>query len=340
MLLNAYVTHRDPPPIDFPHTLRGRRDRSDRELVAHLRGFMGFVTQRGKRPMNATRYAVIRHLERVRHHVALEIDVPALPAFARWASAANSLVFTEDARVTAPDGATLVDPETGDAAPGAVLPYPVDSVGRKAATDAKLTPLGIQPPGSLPPVVSEIEVELRTPADVARRSLALFACALRAESISTGNEIPVADLRARLPLAVAAMTDAERAFFDASPPERQTVVNHLWRYESLAVLAWALELTPQLPFPNAITDVPALAKVMFAQNTPSFGVTARLRPTAEILDALDLHFRLHWATTDARVKRSAPPGSLEASVVLERHYALNWLTRFEDAPWDDVTTPT
>jgi hypothetical protein len=67
---------------------------------------------------------------------------------------------------------------------------------------------------------------------------------------------------------------------------------------------------------------------------------ARLRPTGELLDALDLSFRLHWATTDARVKNAAPPAGLEPGVVAERHHALNWLVRFQDAAWDDVETPT
>jgi hypothetical protein len=43
----------------------------------------------------------------------------------------------------------------------------------------------------LPPVVGAQEVELRSAADVARRTLALFLVAVRAESLATNNEIPV-----------------------------------------------------------------------------------------------------------------------------------------------------
>ena len=74
-----------------------------------------------------------------------------------------------------------------------------------------------------------------------------------------------------------------------------------------------------------------------AQRDPA---TLRQRPTAEILDQLDLHLRLHWLTTEARLgRRDAEPG-VDPGVVLERHRALNWLVRFEDADWDDVDTPT
>ena len=95
----------------------------------------------------------------------------------------------------------------------------------------------------------------------------------------------------------------------------------------------------ELPFPEATCDVAALAKTLVARDA-AFVSGARLRSTAEILDALDLTFRLHWATTDARVKKTPPPNGVDPGVVAERHYALNWLVRFEDADWDDVTTPT
>ena len=61
---------------------------------------------------------------------------------------------------------------------------------------------------------------------------------------------------------------------------------------------------------------------------------------SRILDALDLHYRLDWAPTDARINTRAAPASLEAGVVFERHHALNWLTCFGDADGDDVQTPT
>jgi len=301
---------------------------------------MGFVTAKGQRPMTQTRYHVLRHLERVQHHLALEVEDAAMDAFAAWAREANALVFRTDACVCAPDGAVLVDPATGDPEPGAEVPYPADAVERKDRTEALLGSLGVRVPKSLPPVVAEVEVELRAPREVASRCLALFACVLRAESLASKKEIPVSELRRRMPLAFDAMSPKERAFFGATPPADQDVVNHLWRYEALATLAWAVGLTGPLPSATTVCDVPALAKLMFAANDAAFLDRARLGATRYLLDALDLHFRLHWATTDARIKGAAPPAGLEPSVVLERHYALNWLTRFEDADWDDVETPT
>lgn len=340
MLVNAYCTLREPPPLSFAHQLHARRDHTDPELVPHLNGFMGFVMGGGQREMNQSRYHVLGHLQRVRHHLAMEVEDEDLDAFAGWARAANAILFLRDGSVRTPEGDVLVDPESGDADDDADVPYPPDAVRRKQASDAALAARGLKVPRSLPPAVAEVEVELRSAAEVARRCLALFACAVRGESLASGDAIPVADLRARMPVAFASLSPSEEAFMaDASPPQ-QDVVRHTWRYEALAVLAWALSEDGELAWPDRTCDVPALARAMLARDGARWPTEARLRAPAAILDALDQHLRLHWATTDARMGNRPPPAGLEPGVVFERHYALNWLTRFQDADWDDVDTPT
>lgn len=340
MLVNTYLTHLAPPALEFPHQLRARRDRSDPELGGHLNGFMGFVMDRGKRPMTAMRYGVLRHLERVQHHVSFEIESAQLPALERWAVAANAILFLEDGTVRAPDGKVLVDPATGDPEPGAVLPYPADALLRREATGKTLAEHGVRVPPHLPPCVSAIEVELREPRDVAARVLALFVCAVRAESLAANEPLPVASMQQRTPLGFAALSPKEAAFMRAAEPTRQDVTNHVWRYEAIVPLAWSLGILESLPFPATICNVPVLAKTVLGLDADAFVASARLRPVGELLDALDLTFRLHWAVTEARARQSAPPAAVEAGAVFERHHALNWLTRFADADWDDVETPT
>ena len=338
MIINAYATHRAPPPLDFPHDPGGRRDRSDPELVPHLQGFMGFVMDGGNRPMSAMRYGVLRHIERVHHHLSFEIDAES-PAVAAWAQAANAILLHEDGSVRAPDGKVLVDPTTGDPEPEAELPYPADAVARKATSDKQLAERGVPVMPDLPPSVSEVEVELREPRDVASRILALFVCAARAEGLAHGEPLPVATMRKRMPLGFAALTPKEKAFMASAAPAQQTVVNQIWRYEAILPLAWSVHLVDSVPFPAAICDVNGLGEKIFALNADQFVASARLRPASEILDLLDVTFRLHWAATEARRAERELPG-VEAGSVVERHYALNWLTRFADADWDDVDTPT
>jgi hypothetical protein len=340
MLVNAYCTLRSLPPLGFPHVLRSRRDRRDPKLAEHLRGFAGFIMGGGKRPMTPLRYHVLRHIDLVQWQVALEVEDSQRDAFQAWAVAANAIVFLPDATVRDPAGLLLADPLTGDPEAGAELPHPADATLRKGRTEAQLAALGIAVAKGLPPVAGEGEVELRDVADVVARCHALFACALRAESIASGHELPVEKIRARLPAAAAALSAKERSFFEDAAPERQAVVQHVWRYESLAALLWSLGALPDLPLPDALCDVPPLANIMFAEHGAGLAARARLRPPGEILDATDLHLRLHWATTDARVRNAPAPAALEPGVVFERHYALNWLTGFQRAAWDDVDTPT
>ena len=318
--------------------LAGRRDRSDRALGTQLDGLMGFVMEGGKRPMTAIRYGVLRHLERVRHQLSFETTEEA--AVARWAQAANALVFhAEDRTLRAPDGKVLVDPITGDPEPGAALPYPADAVARQRAISQRLEEHGIHVPAHLPPCVSEAEVELREPRDVATRVLALFICAARAEALVANEPRQVAMMQERMPRGFAALSPRELAFMHASAPPQQDVIDHLCRYEAIVPLAWSLGIVDSLPFPRAICDVPALAATLFELDAEAFVGSARLRPVGELLDALDLTFRLHWAVTDARIQQRAPEG-VEPGAVSERHHALNWLTRFVEAAWDDVPTPT
>jgi hypothetical protein len=66
----------------------------------------------------------------------------------------------------------------------------------------------------------------------------------------------------------------------------------------------------------------------------------KLRSKSEILDASDLFYRLHWATTQAQLDGQPPPGGLDPEVVFEWHYAINWITKYDDLDWDKVTIDT
>lgn len=336
--VNAYCTHRDPPPLGFAHSLNSRRGRSDPELTEHLNGFIGFV-MRTRPQMTAALYATLRHIERVQTQISFEVDPAVFDEMVGWAQQANAIFFMPDGAVLNPSGAVLVDPS---GAPGtAAVPFPADAVLRKQSTDTALAERHIRVPASLPPVVGETEVQLRSAEDVARRALALMLVAVRAESLSAGEPLPVAELREKLSAGYDAASPAEHAFLSEEQPPEQSIVNSVWRYEALFVLAWALGLFDELPFPDRICDVPAVAKAFFDADRARLVSEARLRDASDILDALDLHYRLHWAARQAmQVEHKEPPAGLEPGVLQERHHALNWLTRFADAEWDDVDTPT
>jgi hypothetical protein len=340
LLINAYCTVSDPPPLSFPHLLRAHRDRNDAELEPHLRDFAGYLLARCNGEMTSHLFGVTEHIARVRHQFALEVEDTDRSAFAGWARRANAVLFVPDGSVLDPAGEILVGPDGEGPAEKAVLPFPEDAVERKRRTELKLGELGIRTPQSLPPVVGEPELVTRSPQEAATRALSLFVVALRAESLAARQEIAVSDLRSRLPLAFATLTPNESEFLGSPQPESRAVVQFAWRYECVFVLLWALGIAAELPWPSAVCDVPWTARTMIDADQGSFISDARLRSDADILDALDLHYRLNWTAVQARLDHADTPAGLDGDVVQERHYALNWLTRYQDADWDAVDTST
>ncbi len=340
ILVNAYSTLRDQVTIEFPHTVRSLRSAGDSGMREHLNGFMGFVCDGGEREMTATLFSVMRHIDRVHQHYSFEIEDDQLDDLADWGWQSNSIYFLPDGTVRDPAGAVLVDPATGTAQPEALVPYPADAIERSKRSDIWLANRGIPTLASLPPVIGEHEVVLRSADDVAWRIQSLFIVAVRAESVASESPIPASRLRGKAPLAFEAMTPMETAFVHDDSPNQASVMQFAWRYEALYALQWALSLHDELKFPDEICDVPLVAETMLRSTSREMILDACLRSPEEILDALDLNGRMFWAARQAKIDGNEPPASIDGDVLSERQHAFNWLVRFGDAPWDEVDTPT
>lgn len=334
VLINVYSTLLELPRPEFAHVLHARRDLSDPELLPHLDGFCGYVMARGVNEMSRNKYHVILHLQRVQQHVSMSVAEAEMPALYAWARRANAVLFIPDGHVLDPDGLVLVHAADGGIAPGASQPYPEQALARKARTDGKLAALGIDVPASLPPLVCEKELVLRSDEAIAGRAHALLLCALRAESCLSERPMSVEELLSKIPDAEGQLTPAEQAYLDLEAPTQHQSVQLMWRYEAVYLLAWALGLVKDLPYPAQACDAGECVRLL-----PEFQ-KGKARPSGDILDALDLHYRLHWAIRQRRLKEQPEAEGLDAGVVSERHHTLNWLVNFQHAAWDDVDTPT
>lgn len=188
----------------------------------------------------------------------------------------------------------------------------------------------------LPPIETEAEAMRRERDQVVRRTIALTIVAVRGETRDY-------DLGQRLLDQFGAhdfLTPAEAAFMADRDPTDQDHINFIWRYEGVHVMLWALGIFEDLGRPDGIADVPRIAETLRELGTEGLMRDARLRPQSEILDAADLIYRYHWATTDARINGRPAPAGLDPSVVYERHYALNWLIGYGGQAWDDISTDT
>lgn len=193
----------------------------------------------------------------------------------------------------------------------------------------------------------ESEAKIRSREEMVKRAAALFAVAVYSEVMltegSTREEaLSYINKMDDLYGIKSYITARETAYINNPEPEEQECVQFGWRYECCGVLLWAAGVVDDLSYPSEIIDVPVLAAIFWQhkgiKNLLSKGFS---RPDSEILDAADITLRYDWACVDARIKGEKAPAALDGGVVIERHYAFNWIIGANNgAGWDDIQPNT
>lgn len=211
-----------------------------------------------------------------------------------------------------------------------------ESVQRRARSEAVLRSDGVPINQYLPVIETEDEAKRRSKDEISQRALCVLLVALKGE----GLEQPVVERIAQDFKLRDSLTPKEQAFIAAKSPSQNDRVQFSWKYEAAWVLLWALGYVEVLEKPTKTCDVQFAVQTMRDRGPSGFAAGAKLRSVRDILDQADLIYRYHWAVVDARIKGQPAPAKLEAGVVLERHYALNWLMGYMDQEWDDISTDT
>jgi hypothetical protein len=181
--------------------------------------------------------------------------------------------------------------------------------------------------------------EIRSPTEAAYRALALFSVvglALGAARSDIMTWLTEHELWKEL-------APSEVGFLDTPAPSRQQLVNASWLSERLIVILWALGMIDELPPPDEQCDTAAFQGILppFAPLSVSeFVVSARLRPTPELIAMADDVMALHWEARDARMKTRPAKPSIDIEIIQERHHAINWLIGYDGLDWDEITTDT
>lgn len=192
---------------------------------------------------------------------------------------------------------------------------------------------------TLPSIESEEDTRLRTPDELLRRFVALWAvtgAAFRPEKSHFRDFINEHGFTNWL-------STEERAFLFALRPSKQQLIRFSWQLESLYFLAWCAGLVSELEVPTKESS-PAAFSHLFPRSRDDLARIESaivIRPIGEILNWSDLIYRLHWAVRDASLRATTSPSQIKAGVVQEWHRAANWMTCYEDQEdWDQVATDT
>jgi hypothetical protein len=211
-----------------------------------------------------------------------------------------------------------------------------EAIDRKAFSESILLRQNVPVNKTLPVIESESDSKRRTVEEIAFRALSLLVVAVKGEGMEHPSVLKLAKAYGLEPR----FTPKERAFLGIERPSEHDRVQFIWRYESAWTLLWALGYVDELDKPVASCDVRKAVAIMKDRTARRFISDSRLRPLGRILDEADLVYRYHWAIVDARLKGQPAPSGLDQDVIMERHYALNWLIGYMDQEWDDISTDT
>lgn len=211
-----------------------------------------------------------------------------------------------------------------------------EALERKDRSMARLKSEGVPTIDHLPTIESEADFEPRSLEEVAYRAMSLLVVALKGEGL---EQLTVDQLVEKYRL-TEHFSPAENAFLADVSPSDHDRIQFSWRYEAACTLLWALGYIETLGKPDTVCDVAGAVTMLHERTAEQFVADAKLRPVSEILDEADLIYRYHWAVVDARINGREAPAGLDPGVTLERHYTLNWLIRYMDQDWDDISTDT
>ncbi len=185
-------------------------------------------------------------------------------------------------------------------------------------------------------VTAEKNTTIRTPDEITDRLLALCYAELKSEK----TEQAWLDSFDRKYNVSPKLSPKERIFMNNAAPTDQEMIDAGWKVECMHVLLWALGYVDTLGYPSQACDVDATVLQVFSITPQQLKAGARPRSKSEIMDQADLLLRMHWACEEARLNNTPIPGGLESDVIMEWHYALNWLIGYQSQSWDEITTDT
>lgn len=138
------------------------------------------------------------------------------------------------------------------------------------------------------------------------------------------------------------LSPLEVELLTSSQPTEKQFINSSWRSEALQVLLWSICKLAGLPPLTELVNVVNMLDVMPLRDsdTAEFTSSATLRPESEIDSELEKIVSAHWKIRNARNHPNDMHEPMIEGVVVERHWALEWIVNYDDEPWDQVPLTT
>lgn len=209
---------------------------------------------------------------------------------------------------------------------------------RKKQTEKFLKSLDIPFINHLPLIEEESAVKIRTSQEIAERILILIYLAY-VSKVPDERENVIEFLKTKL--LWNKVSPHEKELFQKEELTDQETANISWRSEGVWLLLWTINKVDKIELPTEQVEIPEIVSRLpeFLTDPSEFIKNTIVRPTTEILDQSDLIYRLHWATRNADLNNQPMPANFYLSIIMERHYAINWVTFYSDE-WDEIQTDT
>ncbi len=197
--------------------------------------------------------------------------------------------------------------------------------------------MGIPVNNALPVIEEENEPKTRSSSDIAKRILILTYLGVYAEG---GDKKEIIGYLKSQQLWDAVSEDENKLFLKNKLNTKEKI-NVSWRSEAMYILLWAIKKLEIPVLPVEQCSITAMLDLLppYLEPTKKFIDDATLRTTEEILDKSDLIYRIHWAARQADIDEIESPADMDTGILQEWHYAINWITYYEEN-WDDITTDT
>ena len=213
-----------------------------------------------------------------------------------------------------------------------------ESQKRKQRSEKLLTKLGSEYLPSLPVIETEEEMQLRSSFEIGRRIICLLCVAAVSDGV---DRLEIIDWLKKEKI-YKHLSNDERQFLIKKNPDKNELIKFSWQSECLWLLLWSVnKVKRDLPIEEC--DINMIIDVVpgFGESISDFINSLKIKNKKEILDLSDFLYRAHWTTRQFSLDNKTNIGVLNPGVVQEWHYAINWLTCYNEIDdWDEITTDT